>query len=353
MRRNLKNLRLRAIAVVDNPCQEHAKALVIKSAPSLEEMSLATLEPFIKYICENDGAHSFSEVLSENKFSQDVWPCVDALSQSIRSIVGDGSLTGGEREAKISASVEQFLTSVRDISPEVSKQLEPLLVRKRDDPMPKTVEELEKQVGELTGQLTSANALVASEKARADAAEKAKTDAMSDKDKAEAECKTAKAALAAATEEVLKVGEIEVKKSEVGEAQFNLTKGLQSEATMARLEKRATEEFPQVVGTAAEKALVLKAIEGKPEDDPTRKALEAILTAAQKMTAAGFGRIGGQGGVEPTVKAAQGTFDAKVSEIQKRDSIGRSKAMSKARSEFPAEYAAAYPDSAPAEQAAN
>src|ERR1700742_3034613 len=36
-RRNLKNLTLRAIAAVDRPCQEHAKALVIKRAFSDED----------------------------------------------------------------------------------------------------------------------------------------------------------------------------------------------------------------------------------------------------------------------------------------------------------------------------
>jgi hypothetical protein len=35
-------------------------------------------------------------------------------------------------------------------------------------------------------------------------------------------------------------------------------------------------------GPPAEKALVLKVIDGKPEDDPTRKAIETVLTACRK-----------------------------------------------------------------------
>jgi hypothetical protein len=249
MRRNLRNLKLRAIAAVDNPCQEHAKALVIKRALDPGQagvaMRVAELQPTLKYICENDGAHSFSEVLTENKFSQDVWPCVDALSQSIRSIVGDASLTGGEREAKISASVSEFLNSVREISPEVSKQLELLLVRKRDDPMPKTVEELQADVTKLEGQVGDLTTkLTAAEEAKIKADAECKTaKAALDAVKAEggelatvkAELATAKAALTAATDDVVKVGGQEIKKSEVGDANFKTMKAISDERDMALL----------------------------------------------------------------------------------------------------------------------
>jgi capsule polysaccharide export protein KpsE/RkpR len=369
-KRNLKNLHLRAIAAVDRPCQEHAKALVIKRAFSAEDPQQLAVAEIAKYICTDDGAVSFQTVLADSKFDQNVWPCVDALSQSIRSIVGDSSLTGGERDAQITEGVQQFLQSVRDISPEVSKQLSGLLVRKREGSMPKTVEELQSDVTKLEGQVTDLTTKLT-------AAEKAKTDAMNAKDEADAECKTAKAALdavkaeggelatvkaelatakaalTAATEETLKVGDVEVKKSEVGEAQFKLTKGLQDEAAIARLEKRASEEFPNLVGTSAEKAQVLKLVSSMPEDAPARKSLEAILKSAEKMIAQGFARLGAGGGQSPTQKAAEQTFKGKVAEIRKRDNISEHAAMTKARSEFPSEFAAAYPDSAPAEQAAN
>jgi hypothetical protein len=328
-------LKLGELSSVDNPAQPGALALIMKRH---EGMDPAVVADVAKYVCETDGAHTFQEVLRENKFSQEIWPCVDALSQSIRSIVGDGSLTGAERETKVRNSTDQFLAAVNAIAPEVSKQLEPLLARKERD-MPKSIEDLEKQVGELTGQLTSATALAQTEKARAD---KAEGELASEKS-AHGETKKA---LATATEEVLKVGDVEVKKSEVGEAQFNLTKGLQNEAQMARLEKRASDEFQHVVGTATEKALVLKAIDSKPADDPTRKAMEAILTSAEKMAKLGFDSLGGRGEGDPDVKKALQTYDGKVAEIQKRDSISRSAAMSKARNEFPDEWAAAYPEEA-------
>lgn len=292
------------------------------------------LEHLAKYVCENDGAHSFTEVLTENKFSQEVWPCVDALSQSIRSIVGDTSLAAGEREAKISASVEQFLGAVREISPEVSKRLSELC-RKREGQMPKTIEELQTEVGKLeTSVADLTSKLTAAEEAKA---------------KADAECATAKAALATATEESITVGDTEIKKSVVGPEQFAMAKALADERDMARLEKRAEADFRHVVGTTAEKAQVLRLVEALPADDPVRKSLESILTAAEKMTAQGFESLGAGGGATPTQKAAQSTFAQKVSEIAKRDSIPQHQAMSKARSEFPAEYEAAYGETQPAE----
>lgn len=280
-----------------------------------------------KYVCEADGAHSFQEVLRENKFSQDIWPCVDALSQSIRSIVGDRSLSGASREEKINSSVDEFLTAVRSIAPEVSKQLEELL-QKKEGHMPKTAEQLQAEVEKLTGELTSATALATAEKARADKAE--------DELKTEREGHTAtKALLVAATDEVIKVGDTELKKSEVGEAQFTVTKALSEERDLAKLEKRAAEEFPHVVGTASEKALVLRSVEKLDKDDPTRKALEAILTSAEKMTAAGFDSLGHRGAQDPTQKAANDAFMEKVHEIQKRDSCAEHEAMRKARTDHP------------------
>jgi hypothetical protein len=73
---------------------------------------------------------------------------------------------------------------------------------------------------------------------------------------------------------------------------------------MARLEKRAGEEFPHVVGTRREGAGAQVGRRPMAEDDPTRKALEAILTSAEKMIAQGFAQLGGGGGQSPTQKAA-------------------------------------------------
>jgi hypothetical protein len=332
-RSRFNSLKIGELSSVDNPAQPGARATIMKRHDGAKP-NADTVAFIAKYIGCDDGAHSFNEVLIDNKFSQEIWPYTDALSQSIRSIVGDTAITGDQREEKITQSVSQFLAAVRTISPETAKSLESLI--RKDENMPKSIEELEKQVGELTGQLTSANALLATEKARADSAEKAKNDMAAERDKAKEDCGKAQADLAAATDETIKVGDQEIKKSAVGEANFTLAKTLANERQTAQLEKRAAEEFPHVVGTAAEKALVLKVIDGKPEDDPTRKAIEQVLTACEKMTKAGFDRLGSTGGQTETEKAATEAFTTKVAEVRKANpNMKEHEAMEKVRLDHP------------------
>lgn len=332
-KRNLQQLRLTHISAVDKPCQEGAKALCIKRAPDPEddedEMKRRKEEvaECAKYVCETDGAHTFAEVLRENKFSQEIWPCVDALSQSIRSIVGDSSLTGGEREAKINASVDQFLSSVREITPEVSKQLEELVVRKKEGPMPKTVEELQADLNKANSDLAAANTRADTEKARADTAEAALA---TEKTAHE----TTKVALVTATDETITVGGETIKRSEAGNGAFNVAKALRDERDTARLEKRASEDFRHAPGSASDKALVLKIVDHLPDEDPTKKAVLATLTAAEKMAKLGFERLGVNNGQTESQKAATQQFDDKVDELVK-GGMAKAEAMSKARRENP------------------
>lgn len=347
-RARFTSLKIGELSSVDNPAQPGALATIMKRHEPAQP-DAQVIADLAKYICEDDGAHSFSEVLADNKFSQEIWPYTDALSQSIRSIVGDTSLTGGERETKISASVGEFLAAVRTISPEVEKRLSGLI--RKETTMPKSIEELTAKVEELTGQLTAANALVATEKSRADTAETALATTKTELDAAKvaggelatvkAELATTKAQLVAATDETIKVGGEEIKKSEVGDANFKLAKTLADERQIATLEKRAGELYPHVAGTTAEKALILKAIDGKPEDDPTRKAIEAVLTSCEKMVKAGFDRLGTSGGQTETAKAAQVAFDDKVDEIMKANpNMKKHEAMEKVRQDHPAIFKA-------------
>jgi hypothetical protein len=336
-------LKLGELSAVDRPAQPGALATIMKRDDG-SPIDLATCAIVAKYVAIDDGAHTFTEVLSENQFSEKIWPFTDALSQSIRSIVGDKRLSGDEREAKINESVASFLSKVREISPEVAKQLEGL-VKKKDGPMPMTAEQLEAELAKANGQIETLTA-------RAEKAEKDFADMKDAKDKAEAEAAaakaeggelatvkaelaTAKAALVAATDETIKVDETEVRKSEVGEAQFKVTKALLDRAEMATLEKRADSEFRHVTGTATEKAKVLQVIEGI-ADEPTRKAAQAILASAEKMASGAFSLIGGNRGAEPTEvqKKAQVDYDAEVTKLVD-GGMKRTEAMSKVRRDNP------------------
>lgn len=334
-------LKLGELSSVDKPAQIGALATIMKRAddapapvirpvekrqPSLLAMSVA------KYVDSDAGAHTFDEVLQANVFDEKIWPMTSALSQSIRSIMADKNLKPADKETKVTESVDEFLAAVRDISPGTEKRLAEL-ISKKDDTM-KTVAELiaenpalKSHIEAIEGERDTAKAALTTEKT--------------------AHVETQKA-LTAATDEVIKVDGADVRKSAVGDASFAVFKSLDNRATMATLEKRASDDFGALVGTATEKALVLKHADSM--DEPTRKAFDAILTSAQAMASKGFDRFGSNGGLDPSsdVAKAKTTYAEKVSEIAKRDGVSEFKAMQKARTEFPAEFAAAYPDQAQA-----
>lgn len=331
-KRRLSSLKLTHIAAVTMPCQEGAQAVLMKRredpvAPSPLATSVA------KYVCEDDGAHSFDEVLAQNRFSEAIWPLTDAFTQSIRSIMGDKELGTTDRETRIAESVDEFLSAVRSKAPpaeaaKVESELSKLI--KQGDPDMKTVEQLEAEIATLKGTHTAAIEVLTGErdtqKARADAAETA----LATEKTAHGETQKS---LAEATDETLKVGDKEVKKSVFGAEQFDVLKAQEERAQLAELSKRAETDFGHVVGTAAEKAQVLKAIVALPED--ARKAAEAILESAEKMAASGFDRFGVTGEMPATLLKAKGDFNAKVEEIVARDKCNRTTAMQKARTEHP------------------
>lgn len=327
VRARYTKLDLRELSAVDRPAQPGALATILKRDDSRDGEGYADLQLVAKYICQDDGAHTFAEVLAENKFSEQIWPFTDALTQSIRSIIGDKRLSGDEREAKVIESVASFLSKIREIAPEVAKQLQGL-VKKKDGPMPKSIEELTAELAKANGQIEQLTARAEKAEGERDAAKAAQADAEKARDEA-------KKALSEATDDVVKVGDREVKKSVVGTEQFEAFKALADERDLARLEKRADTEFGHVVGKAEDKAKVLKAIEGI-ADEETRKAGLAILESAEKMAKGAFSMLGGRGPSESEdQETAKRDFETKVEEIAKRDKCNHTEAMSKARRENP------------------
>jgi chromosome segregation ATPase len=327
VRARYTSLKLDEISSVDNPAQPSATGYVIKRMEDADQ----AIANICKYVGVEDGAHTFRQVLHENKFSEQIWPFTDALSQSIRSIVGDKSLSGTDREEKIRASVEEFLGAVHDISPVVSKSLEGLLQKEVN--MSKTVEQLEKELAAAEKRAADAEAKIA--KMEGDKAEyEEKMEGM------EADLEETKKALAAASDEVVKVEGLEVRKSEVGEAQFKLTKSLVEKDARREREVEAAKRFPSLPGTDVAKGALLKAIEDM-EDETMKDAANALLDSAEKVASLAFERVGKfDPNAEPTRKQATDTFMSKVAEIAKRDGIAQTAAMQKARSEFPAEFSA-------------
>lgn len=171
--------------------------------------------------------------------------------------------------------------------------------------------DLEKKVGELEAQVST---LTKKNDEQATAIVKLTTE----RDAAVAKAGTLeKAAEIAKSDEVLKVGETEVRKSVVGEASFAIFKAQQAaiekaedRAEMATLEKRASDEFGHVALAAPQVAAVLKAAKALPEE--VAKSIETLLSTNEKLAKAGFNSIG--------VSHAAPRAESAAAEIAKRAS---------------------------------
>ena len=119
------SLWLDELSSVDIPAQKDAKVVIMKRDEG-QDAAYATIR---KYITPDEGAHDFAAVIRENEMSQKMWPYIDAYSQSIRSIMADGSLGVEKRNQLLEKSTNQFLTVVREISPTVEKQLSKLVLK--------------------------------------------------------------------------------------------------------------------------------------------------------------------------------------------------------------------------------
>lgn len=157
-------------------------------------------------------------------------------------------------------------------------------------------------------------------------------------------------------DETLTVSGQTISKSAVGDESFAIFKALNSqlaksqkeieksqerikkaedEAELAKLMKRADDEFSFLPGTTEERAHMLKAIKDMPE--AVQKSFETTLVTANKIAKSAFDTVGvNRTELEKSAK----TFEAKVTEIAKRDNIPRSEAMQKARVEDPESFKA-------------
>jgi hypothetical protein len=118
--------------------------------------------------------------------------------------------------------------------------------------------------------------------------------------------------------------------------------------TADTLEKRATEEFPNVAkGTAI---AMLKSAGQLGESTDAGKDVIKSLKAMDKAASGTFKRLGSTEAPELSggIEKARTDFNAEVSKIMGRDKIGMADAMSKARTEQPALFSEAYPDTAEA-----
>lgn len=374
MPKKILDLSLDEVSEVDRPAQKGALARIMKGEDAPRVVAIAK-----RYFDADEGAVSFvdryRECMTEklrHEAREVVYPALDALHQSMTSIVGDAGLTANEKQARAEQNAADFIQTLRSLLPEVQDELmqavekasneagdQPVRTEVSMSDNPDQVAELEAKLADLE---KSVDTLTAE---RDEAVQKA---AMSDAEKAymdklpEGERKAfmglnqnerkARMRKAEEADETVEIDGQTIAKSAVGDATFAVMKSQaeriaavekqaaedRENADLARLEKRASEEFSHVPGEPAALAKALRAI-ASIEDEDVRKSIEAVFTQAEKMAKGAFDTVGHSDG---SVSKARGDFKAKVAEIAKRDGVDQASAMSKARQEYPDEYEAAY-----------
>lgn len=132
-------------------------------------------------------------------------------------------------------------------------------------------------------------------------------------------------AVAKAEDEVLKVGDTEVRKSIVGAAQFSIFKAQEARIQKAEddreltvLTKRAEDEFGTLPGEPVAKAKVLKAVAAMPEED--RTALDIMLKAGEAALR-DMTKSRGVDGTGNVAATADGRLDDAVAKFQTDNKI--------------------------------
>lgn len=336
-RRILRELKLDKIAAVDRPCQEGATMTIMKRAPEKTPMDTAKIAKDMYGIMSSSGnppgARSFADLIAateecrrQSAVSQELWPYFDALTDSLRSIVADATMDEPGKINAMRQSIDQFTAAVVSAVPDAEAEIEKLFtdpalsgvflagnqagdhVSKGDTQMSddiKKVADLEKAVTDLTKR-----------------AEKAEADLVKAN---EATAELTKAADIAKNDEVLKVGETEVRKSAVGEASFAFMKAQQAEIAkardetdMERLTKRASDELGQLPGETIAKAKVLKAINAMSAED--KAVLDTMLKAGQAAIAKGFTKFGVGHGA-PDAGDPEGKLEAMAKAKAEKDNV--------------------------------
>lgn len=324
----LKGLILKELSLVDRPANVEATVTICKRRDMLAEK-------ITKFCCDIDykGAKSFADVLACKEARQKYWkaqdalyPLMDALSESVQSVVADAAMTTEDKEANIRSNLEAFMTKLREDLPDAEEALTKFaedcisgaLTKEGTTMADKT--DLEKAQEELA--VMTKRAELAELVAKASDEEKAFMKEMDDDKKKEfmnmkPEERTEKMRVSKAADEVLIVEGEEIRKSVVGAGMFaviksqqkrlddqaNDVKKAQDEAQMSTLRKRADDDFSHLPGTTDERALVLKAMGGM--EEAVRKSLEAILKAGEAALKAGFERTGSSIGAVVSGSAAE------------------------------------------------
>lgn len=356
----LEKLKLNELSLVDKGANQHARVSIFKRHDPLTE----TIQKYYgELVKDRDAIKDFSELLrlrdKESKLwkaREELWPVLDAFRETVNNIVVDVNLSLDAKMAQIESNVNSFVAAVREKVPDVEEELTKFFKdagfsgnHPTDITENEPVSDTEKKIEGLTKALETAQAEVAVAKAIAGFTdvEKAHYEGLDEKAKSEFIAKSADDRKAivekiAKADESVELNGQSIKKSAVAPEVFAILKSQSEEiaksaeriakaeeaAEMATLRKRADDEFGKVVGTADEKALLLKALAKAGGD------VEAYGLKVLKSAEAGEAFVT-KGVSHAKVADVKKALDDKVSEIAKRDNIPTHQAMAKVAVEFP------------------
>lgn len=231
-------------------------------------------------------------------------------------------ISGVDRPAQPTAKMtimkrESEAGSSGDINPDGEKMSEELT---------KKVAELEKALGETKTELEKANKTMADMKAEEDKKKKMEEMQKNDETVEVAGQVIAKSAVGEASFAVFKA-----QAEQIAKAEERIAKAEEA-AEMAKLEKRASEEFKHVPGTASDVAKMLKALGGMEES--VAKNFEAVLKSVEEKNAVAFTTIGKSFG--PAAGGAEEKLEKAAEEIRKSaPGMTKEQALVKAYEEHP------------------
>lgn len=337
--RILHEISLDKIAAVDFPCQDPARAAIIKRSYTENQRK----EMAAKGQALPDGSFPVAN-------ESDLHNAIQAIGRASDKAAAKAHIIA---RAKDLGAVDT-LPEAWNVS--ITKE-EDMTDAEKMAALQKSVDEMTSNLAKAVADLAKANsdhAVTSTELAKAkkdleDLKDGGADDAMEDKDG-----KVTKKGLdflakhaPAGADEILKVGDASISKRAVGDQTFAFMKAQQLEIAKERelrvdaeMSKRAESDFGSLVGTAAEKGAILKHLSTAPES--VQKAADAIFKAAEKATKSAFetAGTGGGHGIPADLAKARQDFMAKVNEIKSRDKISKTDALSKAASEHPALYKA-------------
>lgn len=316
-RRIMREFTLHEISAVDRPAQEGAKAMIIKRAgPLSDQVAKYFIDPA-------NGAVSFETALRQSMESEAYYNAmrvigseIEALSTSLRSILGDSNLDYPSKQTMLRNAVEDFMAVARSKWPDIESALQNVVTEgEYNMTTMKTVEQLSAENADLNKRLetsTSALAVAQDQVTKAEAAarkqqlefekvadglkeqikllkarsemkdeEKEYADRIEDEDEKKkfifsspAE-KWATLKRAEENDEILKVDGKPIRKSVVGATQFGIMKAQQTridelnksaqeaieKAETQALVKMAEDQFNHLPGTIEAKVAALRHIE--------------------------------------------------------------------------------------------